>query len=168
MPSTAWSIVPTPTSARNVLRRSSDSHRVQAAVAAAPARIRRCATIRPAYVFPAPAPTDRDPLRPNTESDYRLILNRDVLPVIGRQAAGDVTRQQVVELVNRVAERGATRRADMARVVVSSNYGFGIDRGLVQHNPAKDLRNRHAYQPRDKVASVEAGRAPGRGVRSTA
>ena len=100
--------------------------------------------------------TTGDPLRPNTESDYRLILNRDVLPEIGQQAAGDVTRQRVVELVNKVAGRGATRRADMARVVVSSIYGFGIDRGLVHQNPAKDLRNRHAYQPRDKVASIEA------------
>ena len=96
-----------------------------------------------------------DPLRPNTASDYRLILNRDVLPGIGRLPACEVTRQQVVELVNSVADRGATRRADMARVVVSSIYGFGVDRGLVQHNPARDLRNRHAYRPRDTVASTE-------------
>ena len=102
--------------------------------------------------------TSGDPLHPNTESDYRLILNRDVLPEIGRLAAGDVTRQQVIELVNRVAERGATRRADMARIVVSSIFGFGIDRGLVHQNPARDLRNRHCYQTRDTVASIEAVR----------
>jgi integrase len=96
-----------------------------------------------------------DPLRPGTESDYRLVLGRDVLPAIGRLPASGVTRQHVIDIVNAVAMRGAARRADTTRIVIGSIYAFGIDRGLVEHNPASDMRNRHAYRPRDVVASTE-------------
>ena len=39
--------------------------------------------------------------------------------------------------------------------MISSIYGYAIDRGLVSANPATGLRNRHDYQPRDVVASED-------------
>lgn len=110
------------------------------------------------------------PLRPSTERDYRHVITRDVLPVLGTLPAKRVTRDQVVAVINKVAARGATRRADLARAVVRSIFAFGIDRGLVESNPATGLRNRHAYRPREIIAdaghigalwmAIEDGRAP--------
>ena len=110
------------------------------------------------------------PLRPSTERDYRNVLSHDVLPILGAFPAKQVTRDQVVDVINRISARGATRRADLARAVVRSIFGFGIDRGLVEANPATGLRNRHAYRPRETIAgadhirtlweAIEAGRAP--------
>jgi integrase len=111
-----------------------------------------------------------NPLRPSTERDYRNVLSHDVLPVLGALPAKQVTRDQVVDVINRISARGATRRADLARAVVRSIFGFGIDRGLVEGNPATGLRHRHAYRPREIIAGadhirtlwegIEGGQAP--------
>ncbi len=110
------------------------------------------------------------PLRPTTERDYRHVLARDVLPALGALSAKQVTRDQIVMVINKAVARGATRRADLARAVVRSIFAFGIDRGLVDSNPATGLRNRHAYRPREVIAGaehirtlwegIESGRAP--------
>jgi integrase len=110
------------------------------------------------------------PLRPSTERDYRHVLTHDVLTALGPLPAKSVTRDQVVDVINKVAARGSTRRADLARAVVRSIFGFGIDRGLVEGNPATGLRNRHDYRPREIVAgadqirtlweAIEGGQAP--------
>jgi integrase len=94
-----------------------------------------------------------DPLRPGTLRDYRHVLNKDILPLIGPKPAKAVTREAVIDVLDRISARGANRRADTARAVISSTFGYGVDRGLVATNPATGLRNRHDYQPRDVVAS---------------
>jgi integrase len=94
-----------------------------------------------------------DPLRPGTQRDYWHLLRRDVLPLIGSKPARDVTREDIIRVLDAISMRGASRRADTARAVISSIYGHAMDRGLVSSNPAAGLRNRHDYQPRDVVAS---------------
>ena len=94
-----------------------------------------------------------DPLRPGTERDYRHVLGKDVLPAIGNIPAKAVTRDDVIRVLDVISARGANRRADTARAVVSSIFSYGIDRGVVSANPASGLRNRHDYQPRDVIAS---------------
>jgi integrase len=96
-----------------------------------------------------------DPLRPGTQRDYGHVLNRDVLPVIGDKPAKAITRKDIIDLLDRMSERGANRRAGTARAVISSIFGYGLDRGLAAANPATGLRNRHDYQPRDVVASKD-------------
>ncbi len=110
------------------------------------------------------------PIRPATDQDYRRVLAHDILPTLGSLSAKRVTRDQVVTVVNTIAARGATRRADLARAVMRSIFAFGIDRGFVDSNPAAGLRNRHAYHPREVIAdtdhirtlweAIEDGRAP--------
>ncbi len=97
-------------------------------------------------------------LRPGTRQDYHYLLSKDVFPDIGEQPANAISRQQVISVLDRIANRGATRRADTARAVVSSVYSFGVDRGLVPSNLATGLRNRHDNQPRDVVATEEVMR----------
>jgi hypothetical protein len=96
-----------------------------------------------------------DPLRPGTERDYRHVLGKDVLPVIGNIPAKAVTREDVIKVLDGISARGSTRRADTARAVISSIFSYGLDRGLVSTNPASGLRNRHDYQPRDVIATPE-------------
>ena len=96
-----------------------------------------------------------DPLRPGTRRDYGHVLKKDILPVIGPKPAKTITRDDIIDVLDRISERGANRRADTARAVISSIFGYGLDRGLVAANPASGLRNRHDYQPRDVVASED-------------
>jgi integrase len=94
-----------------------------------------------------------DPLSPGTRRDYDHLLGKDILPEIGSKPAMSINRDDVIALLDDICERGATRRADTARTVISSIFNFGIDRGLVQDNPASGIRNRHEHQPRDVVAT---------------
>ena len=96
-----------------------------------------------------------DPLRPGTRRDYQHVLGKDVLPTIGNIPAKAVTRDDVIGVLDVISSRGASRRADTARVVISSIFSHGIDRGLVSDNPASGLRNRHDYQPRDVIATPD-------------
>ena len=96
-----------------------------------------------------------DALRPATEEDYRHVLGRDVLPRLGPLPAKSVTRDHIIAVLDTIAARGSTRRADTARAVISSVFSFGLDRGLVEANPASGLRNRHDNQPRDVVAGPD-------------
>lgn len=90
-------------------------------------------------------------LRPSTKEEYRLVLAKDVLPVLGSLPASEIMREDVVRVIEPISLRGATRRADTARAMISSIFAFGVDRGLVTSNPAAGLRRRHDYQPRDVV-----------------
>lgn len=91
------------------------------------------------------------PLGQGTEYDYRLMLRRDILPMIGGMPIGDVQRQHVISIVDAIADRGSTRRADRAKHVVSSVYDYSMDRGYAGTNPAAGLSNRHHNRPRDVV-----------------
>ena len=99
--------------------------------------------------------TKGDPLRPATLRDYQRVLDKDILPAIRSIPADAVTRDDVIKVLDGISDRGATRRADSARAVLSSIFGYGLDRGLVSANPASGLRNRHDYQPRDVIATPE-------------
>lgn len=96
-----------------------------------------------------------DPLRPKTIDDYRLILKKDILPCIGDLLAKDVNREHVIDILDLISDRGANRRADTARCVISSIFSFAMDRGLVDDNPASHMRNRHNRLPRTVIASEE-------------
>jgi integrase len=96
-----------------------------------------------------------DPLRPGTLNNYEHILKKDVLPSIGSLPAKAIKRSQIVDVLDLITQRGASRCADQARALISSIFEFGIDRGVVAENPAAGIRNRYDYQPRDVVASPE-------------
>jgi integrase len=93
-------------------------------------------------------------LRASSLKDYRDLLRRDILPAIGALPVGSVTRQHVIAILDVISARGSTRRADVARVIISSIFNFGLDRGLVEENPASGMKNRHDNKPRDVVLSA--------------
>jgi integrase len=100
-----------------------------------------------------------DPLRPDVRRDYEYLLKKDVLPDIGAKPAKSLVSDDIIALLDSICERGATRRADTTRTFISSIFEFGKDRGLVQHNPASGLRNRHDFSPREVIATEDDIRA---------
>ena len=87
--------------------------------------------------------------------DYRLTLERDIFPVLRHLPLEEVTRDKILEVINGVADRGSTRRADTARAVMSSIFSYAMDRGLAAINPAVGIQPRHDYHPRDVIATPE-------------
>lgn len=130
-----------------------EAQRLRVEVAAGSDPVAAKATRRVALTFTelATQRVENGDLRASTKQEYHLVLAKDAFPILGNIPAAEVTREHVVSVLEPMSQRGATRRADTARAMISSIFAFGIDRGLVASNPAAGLRRRHDYQPRDVV-----------------
>lgn len=72
------------------------------------------------------------------KEDYRQ-LKRDVLPIIGRLPIGEVRRQDLIGIIDRVADRGAGVQANRTAALLSKFFAFARDRGLIELSPAQAL-----------------------------
>lgn len=78
------------------------------------------------------------PRKKSWEADERTI-NANILPVLGKMKARDVTRRDVVLLLEDIAE-GAPVLANRVQSLLSKIFNFGIDRMVCEHNPAMRLK----------------------------
>jgi integrase len=83
---------------------------------------------------------------------YQDLLRRDVIPVVGDRRADDVARTDVADLLDRIAER-APVVANRVQNTLSSVYNWALSEGLVNQNPVRGLRKRHAEIAKDRVLS---------------
>lgn len=81
---------------------------------------------------------------------YENLLRRDVLPVIGERPASDVTRAQIANLLDKVADR-APVVSNRLHTVLSSLFSWGVSEGLVDMNPVAGLRKRATEVSKDRV-----------------
>lgn len=66
-----------------------------------------------------------DPLRPGTLRNYQHILQKDFLLHLGNKPASAISRDDVIDVLDVISRRGATRRVDTARAVISSILALG-------------------------------------------
>jgi len=74
----------------------------------------------------------------------RRPIECDVLPAIGDRAIASVTSQDCRGVVEAVVARGSTRQAGVVLAVMKQFFGFALDRGDVEANPAERFRNPRA------------------------
>lgn len=87
------------------------------------------------------------------KEDERL-LNSNVLPLIGRKKAADVTRRDVIEILDTMMERGAPISANRTLAVTRKMFRFGITRDLVPYNPCEAVAAPAEENRRDRVLTV--------------
>ena len=89
--------------------------------------------------------------------DDERILNVELLPVLGTSRAKAVTRTQVRELVEAIADRGAPIMANRTLALVRKVFNVGIDQEFdgLEGNPAARLTPPGVEQRRDRVLSVD-------------
>ena len=80
----------------------------------------------------------------------RLYLDNDIVPVIGKRPASEITRPEVVDLVRKVEARGTLNAAGKIRQWLNQIFRFGLAKGVVTTNPATDLDVVAAHAPRAK------------------
>jgi Phage integrase, N-terminal SAM-like domain len=89
------------------------------------------------------------PYRPSALRDLRGILRLHVVPDLGDRHLRDVRRRDIQALVDGLAADGLSE--SRIRSVISALralYGYAIDRGQVEFNPADTLEMRAAPPPR--------------------
>lgn len=88
----------------------------------------------------------------------RQFLESDVLEHIGSVRARDVTRAQVVEVIDRVTDRGAKRKANAVLSLLKQMFAWGLARGVVETDPTHGLKREHAggtEKPRERNLSPD-------------
>ncbi len=95
-------------------------------------------------------------LRKRTWRDDSAKLNLYVLPRIGKTKACDVTKRDIIEIIDHIAlEREALVQADRTKALLSSIFNWGQDEDLVQHNPADRIRKRSTRKRRTRLFTHE-------------
>ncbi len=94
--------------------------------------------------------------KPSTSTlENQRQLKSDILPRLGRIKAGSVTRQQVMSVVEAVADRGAYVAADRALGLIRAIYNWGCATGRLEHNPTIGLKKRNTSRPKVRVLSAD-------------
>ena len=87
------------------------------------------------------------------------LLRRKVLPKWRHRAIVDITRQDVRQLVEGVAEAGAPIVANRVAALVSKLFAFALDRDLVSASPAVRIPRPGQEKARDRVLDEQEIRA---------
>lgn len=78
--------------------------------------------------------------RKDKGAEVRRCFEKDVFPELGDVAAADVTRPMIANALDKVAQRGARIVARNLLGDLRQMYGFGIVRGLVEHDPTSHMK----------------------------
>ncbi|WP_308388296.1 tyrosine-type recombinase/integrase [Acidithiobacillus sp. AMEEHan] len=83
------------------------------------------------------------------------ILVRDVLPVWGEKKARDVTRRDVVLLLDGIVNRGAQIAANRTLALIRKMFNFGVSRSILEFNPCAGVQAPSKEHQKDRVLSDE-------------
>lgn len=83
--------------------------------------------------------------------EARRLLQKHVLPMLGRERASDVTRQDVQALLRKVANTASPTMADRVLVTFRAVLNHGLEEDAIAANPAARLRKKVGRVERDRV-----------------
>ena len=93
--------------------------------------------------------------RKRTHAEDRRMLDKDVIPCIGSMRMVDVTRADIVAVIDRISKRGAPISANRTLALLKRFFGFAIERGILEHSPCAHVRAPAKENRRDRVLSPE-------------
>lgn len=98
------------------------------------------------------------PRKRSWREDERII-RKDILPSWKTCKAKDITRRDVITLLDRIAERGATIQANRTLAVVRKMFNFALGRSILEVSPCVAIQAPAKENRRDRVLSAEEIRA---------
>lgn len=91
-------------------------------------------------------------LREPTVIEYQRIIDKELNPILGNYSAKEVTRKQIIDLLDEVAiDRGTAVLSNRIRAVLSSIYTFGIDKAILEANPVLTIKRKKKTKNGEKV-----------------
>ncbi len=86
--------------------------------------------------------------------NIRRVLDKDVLPAIGRKKLSEVTALDVLGITDRIKARGSDQMALTTRNIIKRLYSYAIARHLVDLNPAAAIEARYIATARSRDVSL--------------
>jgi integrase len=87
------------------------------------------------------------------------ILQKDVLPAWGYRKAKDITRRNVIGLLDDIVDRGAGIMANRTLATIRKMFNFAVSRDIVSISPCLAVRAPAPEQTRDRVLTTDEIRA---------
>jgi integrase len=75
-------------------------------------------------------------------AQFRRILDKDLLPALGRQPIGDIRLADVQAALNRIVDRGSRISANRALLVAKKVFRYARGQGQLEVNPLGDVSRR--------------------------
>ncbi|MBV8548779.1 MAG: tyrosine-type recombinase/integrase [Alphaproteobacteria bacterium] len=94
------------------------------------------------------------PKKRSAAEDERM-LRKDVLPAWGRRKANNITRKDVIALLDRIVDRGAGVSANRTLATVRKMFNWAVSRDLVPANPCAAIEAPGKESQRDRVLSSD-------------
>lgn len=98
-------------------------------------------------------------LRERSWKQAEHILTANVLPAWRTRKAAEIKRRDVIDLLDRIVNRGAPVMANRTLAVVRAMFNWAITRDLVEANPCYLVKPPASESPRDRVLDQEEIRA---------
>ena len=83
------------------------------------------------------------------------MLNKEVLPIWGKRKAKDITRRDVITLLDEIVERGAPIQANRTLAVIRVMFNFAISRDIIDATPVAMVKAPSKENQRDRVLSAD-------------
>jgi integrase len=83
------------------------------------------------------------------------ILNKEVLPIWGKRKAVDITKRDVVLLLEKIMERGAPGMSNNTFQVVRKMFNFAVERDILTYSPATGVKALAPKIVRERALSVD-------------
>ncbi len=87
------------------------------------------------------------------------ILKKDVIPEWGRRKAREITRRDVIRLLDGIVDRGAGIMANRTLATIRKMFNFAVSRDIVPVSPCLSVRAPAQEQRRDRVLTTDEIRA---------
>jgi integrase len=97
--------------------------------------------------------------REATWRETERIFKRDILPVWGNRLVGEISRRDVLDLLDRAVDRGAPVLANRVLATVRRFFNWCAERDIVAVSPCTGIRPPTAESSRDRVLSDDELRA---------
>jgi len=91
--------------------------------------------------------------KPNKRSwkEDERILNKDVVPRWGKRKARDITRRDIILLLDEIVERGALIQANRTLATIRKMYSFAMGRAILDASPCVAVPAPSKENKRDRV-----------------
>jgi len=90
------------------------------------------------------------PRKRSWQEDQR-ILDKDIIPAWGKRKAKDITRRDVIRLLDGLVDRGAPIMANKTHAILHKMFRFAVGRDVVPFNPVADMPKPAKVRRRDRV-----------------
>lgn len=85
-------------------------------------------------------------------------FKKDILPVIGKMKAKDVTRRHLIMILDRIVDRGAPIQANRTLSALKRFFGYCVGRGILNDSPALQISKSEVggkETPRKRFFTIE-------------